>query len=119
MKRFRLWIPIILILVLLCGYLTFAFSDVPFVANLRRIYVETAMGTLRHQWLATSLLPESSVDKVMAQQQQARNKQIGVISNWEKDARRVLPAVTDRESFFHVYHELLPEIFEQWLLQHP
>lgn len=119
MKRFRYLIPIILILVLLSAYLIFAFADIPFVASLRKIYVETAMGTMNHQWLATSLLPKSSVERIMAEQQQARNKQVGVQSTWVKREQWVSVSVVDRESFFEVYHEIIPDVFDQWVLGHP
>lgn len=119
MKRFRILIPIILILVLLSGYLIFAFADIPFVAALRRTYVETAMGTMNHQWLATSLLPKSAVERVVAEQQQARNKQVGVQSTWMKDERWVPVSVNDRESFFEAYHEIIPAVFDQWIMNHP
>lgn len=46
-------------------YLLFAFSDLPFVAKWRTLYIETAMGTMTHQWLATALLPESVVRETM------------------------------------------------------
>lgn len=46
-------------------YLLFAFSDLPFIAKWRTLYIETAMGTMTHQWLATALLPESVVRETM------------------------------------------------------
>jgi len=119
MKRYRMIIPILIIIVLLSAYLLFAFSDIPFVAALRRTYVETAMGTMNHQWLATSLLPKSVVEEVMHEQQNARNAQIGLKSAWKKDSAWETPAVTDRESFFLVYHEILPDVFDQWVRNHP
>ena len=54
--------------VLACGaalYLLFVFSGVPFIAKWRTLYIETAMGTMTHQWLATAFLPESVIQDVM------------------------------------------------------
>ena len=46
-------------------YLLFAFSDLPLIAEWRTLYIETAMGTMTHQWLATAFLPESVVRETM------------------------------------------------------
>lgn len=51
-----------------CGavlYGIFAFSSIPFVAKWRTIYIETAMSTMTHQWLATAFLPSSVVEEAM------------------------------------------------------
>lgn len=47
-------------------YLTVAFAPIPFVRNLRNLWIETAMTTGEHQWLATAFFPNSIVDEVMA-----------------------------------------------------
>ncbi len=68
----RRW-PIVLIsvlLVLVCLYLTAVYSQIPFIKNLRTMYIETAMSTLSHQWLATYFIPASVVDKVVADMEQ-------------------------------------------------
>ncbi len=55
------------ILCLLCTlYLIVAFSPIPFVRHWRNIWIETAMTTGEHAWLATAFFPESVVDEVMA-----------------------------------------------------
>lgn len=46
-------------------YLLFAFSHVPFIAKWRTLYIETAMGTMTHQWLATAFLPGSVIEEAM------------------------------------------------------
>lgn len=51
-----------------CGvvlYGIFAFSGIPFVAKWRTLYIETAMSTMTHQWLATAFLPPSVVEEAM------------------------------------------------------
>ena len=58
----------VLTLMLLSGLYSIAiFSNIPFVAKWRAIYIETAMGTMTHQWLATAFIPKSIIDDVMAQ----------------------------------------------------
>lgn len=46
-------------------YLLFAFSGIPFIAKWRTLYIETAMGTMTHQWLATAFLPDSVIEEAM------------------------------------------------------
>lgn len=46
-------------------YLLFAFSRIPLAVKWRTLYVETAMGTMSHQWLATALLPDFVIQEVM------------------------------------------------------
>lgn len=46
-------------------YTLFAFSNFPFIAKWRTLYIETAMSTMTHQWLATAFLPESVVEEAM------------------------------------------------------
>ena len=43
-----------------------AFTNVPVLSTMRDIWIETAMTTADHQWLATKLFPKSVVDKVMS-----------------------------------------------------
>lgn len=51
---------------LLAGtYLLFAFSGIPFIAKWRTLYIETAMSTMTHQWLATAFLPDSVIQETM------------------------------------------------------
>lgn len=47
-------------------YLIAVFSDIPFIAKWRTLWIETAMTTADHQWLATAFIPASVIDKVMA-----------------------------------------------------
>lgn len=47
-------------------YLVIAFTNVPVLSTMRDIWIETAMTTADHQWLATKLFPKSVVDKVMS-----------------------------------------------------
>lgn len=46
-------------------YLLFAYSGLPLIAKWRALYIETAMSTMTHQWLAEALLPESAIEEVM------------------------------------------------------
>ncbi len=72
-----------LVLAILAGlYLTAVYSDIPFIAKWRTAYIQTAMNTLSHQWLATAFIPRSVIDKVLAEMEAAREAQIGINSEW-------------------------------------
>lgn len=46
-------------------YSIFVFSPLPFFARCRALYIETAMSTKTHQWLATAFIPDCIVESVM------------------------------------------------------
>lgn len=66
--RKRVIIPLAAILFILVCYLVFVFSNIPFVKYWRTIYIETAMTTGDHQWLATAFIPKYIIDDVMSAQ---------------------------------------------------
>ena len=50
------------------GYVTVAFGNIPFIVKWRNIWIETAMTTDQHKWLATWFFPDSLIDAVMSDQ---------------------------------------------------
>ena len=57
----------IVLTVLLCLeglYFLCIYSNIPFIVKYRTIYINTAMNTMRHQWLATYFIPDNVIDKV-------------------------------------------------------
>ncbi len=58
---------------LVCAFLTFiigtyaliVFGNVPFIIKWRNIWIETAMTTDQHKWLATSFFPKGLIEDVM------------------------------------------------------
>lgn len=58
-------VVIILIFSCACLYCLCAFTECPILKDARNIWVETAMTTADHQWLATKLFPKSVIEKVM------------------------------------------------------
>lgn len=50
------------------SYVTVVYGKIPFVVKWRNIWIETAMTTDQHKWLATSFFPERLIDEVMARQ---------------------------------------------------
>ncbi|MDR2530711.1 MAG: phosphodiester glycosidase family protein [Oscillospiraceae bacterium] len=55
-------------LVLLVFYYVITFTNIPIISTLRDTWIETAMTTADHQWLATKFFPKTVVDKIMAKQ---------------------------------------------------
>lgn len=51
-----------------CFYCICVFANIPFIRYWRDIWIETAMTTGEHQWLATSFIPSSIIDSVMENQ---------------------------------------------------
>ncbi len=47
-------------------YLLFVYSNIPFIRFWRGIYIETAMTTADHQWLAEWFIPASVIEKQMS-----------------------------------------------------
>lgn len=69
-RGFMKWLIIIIIILQLvaCFWATFVYSNVGIVKKARHLWVETAMSTADHQWLATAFIPKSEIDKILTQQ---------------------------------------------------
>lgn len=66
MRKKRVIIPLCALLLAVLMYVLFVFSSIPFIKYWRTIYIETAMTTADHQWLATAFIPKYIIDDVMA-----------------------------------------------------
>ena len=93
----RLGRLVVVLALLFAMYLTAVFSNIPFIAKWRTIYIQTAMATMRHQWLATAFIPHSVIDKVMADVAASREAQIGVNSQWGDEKEEVDPKTGERK----------------------
>ena len=96
-----------LILVLECGYCVAVFTDwVPPLSDLRDTFIETALGTMGHKWLATALFPADIVEAVRSQMEADRLSQAGQNSSlWET-------AESPKErDFFELFPEIDPAAF--------
>lgn len=62
----KLVVFVTLVLCLVSAYLFAVYSDIPFVKKWRTIYIETAMSTMTHEWLATAFIPGDVVNEVMS-----------------------------------------------------
>ena len=104
----KLWIALlVLILVLECGYCVAVFTDwVPPLSRLRDTFIETALGTMEHKWLATALFPADIVEAVRSQVEADRLAQAGQNSSlWEPVEN------SEERDFFELFPEIDPAEF--------
>lgn len=59
--------------IIVSGYLVMIFGNIPFVTKWRNIWIETAMTTDQHKWLATTFFPEWLIDEVMSKQSDVKD----------------------------------------------
>lgn len=115
------------------------FTSIPIISDLRTMYIKTAMSTMRHQWLATALIPSDIVDDVVQRVQAAREEQVGMTSSWDAlnpstdsgsepdetadPGSATAPteeALTQEQlDFFKLYWELDMDSVQQYVKAHP
>ena len=82
-KHKKLYIGLISsIIVLTSLYLFLIYLTHPFISKWRTIYIETAMTTNTHQWLATAFIPKDIIDKVMSDRDRQESLQEKLESTW-------------------------------------
>ncbi len=91
------------------------------ITKWREWYIETAMGTMTHQWLATFFIPGSIIDNVMTKKYEMDAKQNGLESYWDdvEDESVEEKKISSRESFYEVFSELDRDSFENFLKENP
>ena len=81
----------------------------PALSRLRDRYIETALGTMNHQWLATALIPGDIVAEVRQRMDDARKAQLGQNSSpWET------MDIPENQAFFDLFPELDEASFRAW-----
>lgn len=83
-KVLKVCVSVVLILAGL--YSVVIFSGVPFIKYWREIYIQTAMDTFNHKWLATYFIPGYIIDDVMAEQDKIIQSQMSMSSKWSGSA---------------------------------
>lgn len=112
---------LIIIGCLIASYLIFVFSPIPFVRKWRDIYIETAMTTNSHKWLATMFIPHSIIDEVMGRRDAEEAEQEKLESNWDNttsDSSDDTHDDTEKNAFFKKYPELDSSSFNEYLSSH-
>lgn len=134
-----------LILMVEACYFFCVYSQNSFISKWRTIYIETAMDTLNHKWLATSIIPDDIIQEVMAKRADALAEQMNLSSSWEKEPEKELipedkgplefevnisvsndePSqeeeqyTAEKAVFFKLFHEIEPNSFDAYLEKHP
>lgn len=103
-----------MLLVLAAMYTFVVYTSVPFVKNLREAYIETAMTTMSHKWLAEWIFPESVIDEVMDKLNAERAAQIGIESKWKDEKEE-----KSSETIYDMFDELDKDSFEAFLEENP
>ena len=84
LKTLAIWLLVILCLEGL--YFFCVYTNNAFVKKWRTIYINTAMDTMRHQWLATYFIPKDVIDEVRYEYGLVRAQTVGVESTWGKNS---------------------------------
>ena len=111
-----------LVLALECAYGVVIFTDwIPAASRLRDSFIQTAMATMNHRWLATALIPDGVIETAMEQLESARETQMGLRSQWEN-----APEFPQRDGeirgeadFFALFPELDPQSVQGFVEKHP
>lgn len=115
-QKIVIWIVSIL-LFMVFGYCTAVFSNIPFIKKWRGIYIETAMTTGRHQWLATAFIPGYIIDDVMQEAMEGQAIQDDLESKWETDKIELdnTTSKTEKEAFYEKFWEVDKESLETYM----
>ncbi len=106
------------------------------VRYLRDLYIETALSTMSHRWLATAFFPKSVVEQVRLQMNAVVDSQSGLTSQWgnsdpapdvpddplpapEGDEPRQLGDKREMEAFFTLFHQLDRQQVLDWVADDP
>ncbi len=128
-------ISILLVIVVLEAiYCTAIFSNISFIAKYRTIWIETAMSTMSHHWLATYFIPPAVVEAVTEQVDEARAAQVGVNSSWNKGEKESalknqfenleskqedVPLPPDQAAFYELFSEIDRDSMEAYVKKNP
>ena len=138
-------LAIILALILVCelAYFFVIFTDNKFVTKWRNIYIETAMDTLSHKWLATAIIPSDNIAEVCDAKKNTMASQMGNESSWGNQETPVVeeivgesvtpeqivvdvtviepedPEEVAQKAFYELFHEIDADSLGAYLSAHP
>ncbi len=120
--KLTLWIIFLLGTTILYPYMLY--TDQPFIAKWRTLYIETAMSTMTHQWLATSIIPEDIIDEAMTTRDDIFESQAGVQSVWQAGEHQTAieaagAQVDEKAAFYALFSELDRDSMEKFLEENP
>ncbi len=100
-------------------YSVFVFSNNAFIKKWRTIYIETAMSTMTHQWLATAFIPGSIIDEVMQNAANSNESQKDISTHWWDNSDNSQSPADEKTAFYEKFWELDEADFEAYLDKHP
>ncbi len=117
-------------------YFIVAISNIPIIKKYRTIYIQTAMETMSHHWLATYFFPETIVAPIRDGMSNVQLNQTGIVSNIDDDdpsspqatgastpntsrPSGKEPVVTDEEAFYDMFWELDQLSMQDYLQRNP
>lgn len=125
-KKKTLCVTAAVLVLLVSAYFVVAYSHIGFIEKWRTLWIETAMTTNSHQWLA-KIFPQSVIDEVMADMEAQKESQKSLASTWDslvpidvvygKQAQE--SEDSEKEAFFARYRELDTEEFRAYLERNP
>lgn len=118
--RFALGLTCFFMICLTVVYPFLLYTPNAFVTRWREWYIETAMGTMTHQWLATWFIPGDIIEEVMVKRYLLNQRQQGAESAWadSTEEEETVP-LTAEEQFYQTFSELDRDSFEQFLRDNP
>ena len=108
-QKIMIWIVSILLFMVL-GYCTAVFSNIPFIKKWREIYIETAMTTQKHQWLATAFIPGYIIDDVLGAAREEQALQGGLESKWETEKIEINTTTPNNQTEEELFYEKFWEV---------
>ena len=117
-RKIIIWTTSVLTALVLL-YCTAVFSNIPFIKKWRDIYIETAMTTGRHQWLATAFIPGYIIDDVMLTAMENQAMQSELESQWDSDKSNTSDSKkTPEELFYERYWEVDKKLLKAYMTEH-
>lgn len=108
-QKIVIWV-VSVICTLAIGYVVAVFSHIPFIKKWRTIYIETAMTTATHQWLATAFIPGYIVDDVMEDARKQQAIQDDLESKWENEKIEITIEPENNKSEEELFYEKFWEV---------
>ncbi len=125
LKRTALCVTVVILLGLTTLYPYLLYTRNGFISHWRTIYIETAMSTMTHQWLATWFIPQDIIDEVLSVRYISDELQEKAEANWSTidlnalDQIEDITKVNEADAFFTKYYEIDRETFESYATAHP
>ncbi len=125
LRRTALSLTVAFLLGLTTLYPFLLYTNNNFITKWRNIYIETAMSTMSHQWLATWFIPSEIIDDVLSSRYKSDEKQQDAETNWStvdlsgNKTPSNIGTVNEADAFFEKYYEIDRATFESYADTHP